>query len=66
MLIDKIESRVNAKLEVWRETLESKVLRLVGLKLNTWNIILEETKIQKKRCWPGGQTKREEGNELVF
>ena len=36
--MDEIRSGVNAKLEIWRDTLESKGFQLVGIKQSTWNV----------------------------
>ena len=38
VLVDEIRSGVNAKLEIWRDTLESKGFQLVGIKQSTWNV----------------------------
>ena len=35
---NEISSGVNAKLEIWRDTLESKGFQLVGIKQSTWNV----------------------------
>ena len=38
VLVDEIRSGVNAKLEIWRDTIESKGFQLVGIKQSTWNV----------------------------
>ena len=38
VLVDEIRIGVNAKLEIWRDTLEFKGFQLVGIKQSTWNV----------------------------
>ena len=38
VLVDEIRSGVYAKLEIWRDTIESKGFQLVGIKQSTWNV----------------------------
>lgn len=40
VLIDETHGRVNERLEVWRQTLESKGLDLAGRRRSTWSASL--------------------------
>ena len=48
VLVDKSRHGVNVKLEIWWNTLESKIFNWVGLKQSIWNVSLVkvETKMR--------------------
>ncbi|KAL4201362.1 hypothetical protein AMTRI_Chr02g215670 [Amborella trichopoda] len=49
LLIDKTQNDINTKLELWRDALESKGLKLVGLRQSIWNANLVTIGVEVRR-----------------